>query len=198
VLEFQEQALAGEMARLERALMLVRKARAKLKAGNAFSVDDLATLTTETTMTTSMTHEDMKEIIQPLIAKHFPPDQVAEVSRRFAAQAKFGAERKALIEEGKDLMAKDDAVSPAALDWGRRWVALGSALHQGDAEFAIRAMHVWREAWANPNLAAKNPVGPKFHDFLPGVMLALLNKYVGEDAGAHAYMEKVGAPLPRQ
>src|SRR3954453_22409644 len=48
VLAMQNQALVQESRRIARALALIRKARAELKAGRTLSIDDLATLSKET------------------------------------------------------------------------------------------------------------------------------------------------------
>jgi len=64
VLELQERVLAREGDRLARALELVRAARARLRDGQTLSVDDLATLTTETTMTGKATLEDLRDVLE--------------------------------------------------------------------------------------------------------------------------------------
>ena len=51
---------------LSRALALVRAARAKLKAGQALSIDDLATLNQETVMTRIVGAKEMNQLFTPL------------------------------------------------------------------------------------------------------------------------------------
>ncbi len=63
VLALQEQVLAAEGARVEHALALVRAARNRLASGETLSIDDLATLTKETTMSTKPTPEEMKSYL---------------------------------------------------------------------------------------------------------------------------------------
>ena len=55
VLGLQDRALVQEGRRTARALALIRKARAKLKAGQTLSIDDLATLSKETSMPSKLT-----------------------------------------------------------------------------------------------------------------------------------------------
>lgn len=59
VLALQEQVLVQDSEQLVRALALVRAARAKLKAGQALSIDDLATLNQETVMTGILDAKEM-------------------------------------------------------------------------------------------------------------------------------------------
>lgn len=66
VLALQEEALATDVARLARALVLVRDARAKMAAGQTLSIDDLANLTKETVMTAQR-----KELFEQAFARHF-------------------------------------------------------------------------------------------------------------------------------
>lgn len=84
VLELQERVLAREGARLARALDLVRTARAKLRGGQSLSVEDLATLTMETTVTGKATLEDLRDVLEPITRR-----RRAEADRRAAD----GAER---------------------------------------------------------------------------------------------------------
>src|ERR1700712_159354 len=55
VLALQDQALGQDGKRGARGLALVRAARAKLKSGQVLSIDDLATLSKETSMTSKLT-----------------------------------------------------------------------------------------------------------------------------------------------
>src|SRR5437868_6044174 len=73
VLELQERLLAREGDRLARALELVRAARAKLAAGRALSIDDLATLTQETLMASNPNPQEINALCEPYTAKHFTP-----------------------------------------------------------------------------------------------------------------------------
>ncbi len=174
VLAFQEQALATDGERVRHALALVRAARAKLADGEALSVDDLATLTTETTMSTKMAKEDWQAVFEPLIEKHFPPEKLAETTKRYFDQGKVTAEWNALIADANQEMAKGDPASPAAMDIARRWSALVEQFTLGDAALAEGARKVWADAMADPVVAAKYtekfPVSPELFAFVGKAM----------------------------
>src|SRR6201999_152749 len=76
---------AGKHAR--EPVAAVRGARAKLAAGVALSIDDLATLTKETTMTGKATPQEMKAIFDPLAEKHFGAEERAALAQRSFDQA---------------------------------------------------------------------------------------------------------------
>ncbi len=167
VLALQEQVLSGESARVQHALDLVRKARARLAAGEALSIDDLATLTKETTMSTKPTQEEMKKLFDPHIAKHFSQAEIAETAKRPFDQEKIGQEWDSLIAEAKRLMAKgEDPGSPAALDLARRWRAAVQQFTQGDPDVERRVAAVWQDAMADPAAAPKLPLNPEIFAFV--------------------------------
>jgi hypothetical protein len=63
--------LGREASRVGHALSLIRAARARLAKGERLSVDDLANLTTETTMTGKVSPDELETIFKPLVDKHF-------------------------------------------------------------------------------------------------------------------------------
>ena len=75
ILAFQERVLVKDGERIARALSLLRKARTKLASGAALSIDDLATLTQETVMTTHPTLKELNEIMTPFNQKHLTPEE---------------------------------------------------------------------------------------------------------------------------
>jgi len=125
VLALQEQALVQEAKRVARGLTLVRAARAKLKSGQDLSIDDLATLSKETSMTSKLTRPTLfHPAFVPHQHKYFLPEELDAL----AAQDGFDQEEdiavwNGLIADLKSLTALDDPASPAALDLGRRWLA---------------------------------------------------------------------------
>src|SRR5262249_36540141 len=146
VLALQEQVLAAEGARVDHALSLVRAARARLAGGDALSIDDLATLTRETTMSTKPTQEEMKALFDPHVSKHFSPGESAETQAGDFDQEKVGREWDGLITEAKALMAGGaDPASPAASDLARRWKAQVELFTRGDAGVSKRVMAVWND-----------------------------------------------------
>jgi len=166
VLELQERVLAREGDRLARALELVRAARAKLRRGQSLSVDDLATLTTETAMTGKATLEDMRDVLEPITQRHYTAADRAALAARPYDQAEIGRQWMALIAEAKALMAAGDPASPAAQDLGRRWKALYEQFTGGDKAIQSKVDAVWRDAFADPAAAARLPVSQEMFAFM--------------------------------
>ena len=131
VLDLQERVLAREGARVAKALEIVRKARSRLAAGQALSIDDLATLTKETTMTRKASDEEMKAIFDPLAEKHFTAEENAKLRQRSFDQAEASKSWEALIEEAKALMTKGDPYSAAAHRSGAALAGTGTPVHAG-------------------------------------------------------------------
>jgi len=158
--------LARESSRVGRALQLVRAARAKVEAGEDLSIDDLTTLTQETTMTTKPSQDEMKAIFDPLIEKHFTPEEIKDRASIDYDQDKVAAEWDTLISEAKALMAKGDPASPAALDLARRWKAQVEKFTQSNPQADAKARAVWNDAMSNPQAAPKLPLNPEIFAFV--------------------------------
>ncbi len=169
VLGLQEQALAGDRARLDRALELVRTARRRLAQGEALSIDDLATLTKETTMTEKLSDAEMKAVFDPLAEKHFTNDELKTLeARNFGVDEQTEASNAwaKLIEECKALMAKGDPASPQAMDLADRWGAQLAKFTQGDPALHAKAGAMWKEAMADPATAPRLPMTPDMFVFI--------------------------------
>ncbi len=166
VLDLQERVLAREGMRVGRALQIVRAARARLAAGQALSIDDLATLTKETTMTNKANPEEMKAIFDPLVEKHFTAEERAAFGRHGFDQAEAGRDWAALMEEAGALAAKGDPTSPAAQDLARRWMAQVRLFTQGDPAVNRKVLGLWQEAMADPEAAPRLPLNPEIFAFV--------------------------------
>jgi len=166
VLDLQERVLARESVRLGHALDIVRRARARLASGEALSVDDLATLTKETTMTGKASDAEMKAIFDPLAEKHFTPEERAALQQRSFDQAEATRTWDALIAEAKALMAKGDPTSDAARDLARRWQAQVKLFTEGNPAMNQKVLGMWKEAMADPNAAPKLPLNPEIFAFV--------------------------------
>jgi DNA-binding transcriptional MerR regulator len=166
VLALQEQALAAENSRVSRALSLVQAARRKLAGGEDLSIDDLTTLTKETTMTTKPTPEEMKKLFDPHVAKHFSADEIAETAKRPFDPAAAQKGWDDLIAEAKALMAKGDPNSPAALDLAKRWHAMVDQFTRGNPDVEKRVKQVWNDAMADPKAAPQLPLNPEIFAFV--------------------------------
>jgi DNA-binding transcriptional MerR regulator len=166
VLDLQERVLAREGLRVAKALETVRKARAKLASGQTLTIDDLATLTRETTMTGKASDAEMKAIFDPLVEKHYTAGERAALERRSFDPDEAARAWQTLIEEARALMAKGDPYSAAATDLARRWQAQLHRFTQGDPELGRKAMGVWKEAMANPDAAPRLPLNPEIFAFM--------------------------------
>jgi len=173
VLAIQERALSEEGARVEHALALVRAARAKLAAGDALSIDDLTTLTKETTMNAKLSEGEWKEIFDPLIAKNYRPEDLARASGRHFNQDEVTRQWNTLFEDAKAAMAKGDPASSEAQDVARRWRALVDAFTGGDPKLEQGASNVWKDAFADPKAAPRLPVNAELFAFVGKAMAAL-------------------------
>lgn len=175
VLALQEQALARESSRVGRALELVRAARGRLEAGEDLSIDDLTTLTKETTMTTKARQDELKAIFDPLIEKHYTPEEIAERRTQTFDQDQVTREWDVLIAEANALMAKGDPASPEALALARRWKAQVEKFSQGSPQLDAKARAVWNDAMSDPKAAPKLPMNPEMFAFM-GKALAKLKE----------------------
>jgi MerR family transcriptional regulator, thiopeptide resistance regulator len=123
ILAVQERVLVEDSERIARALTLLRKARAKLASGAALSIDDLATLTQETVMTTHPTAQELGEALAPFKQKHLTSGDNAGLKEWSSGHPDLPDTGKALMEEATALMASGDATSAAAMDFARRFRA---------------------------------------------------------------------------
>jgi len=181
VLALQEQALVQEARRIARGLSLVRAARAKLKSGRDLSIDDLATLSKETSMTSKLTRPTLfHPAFVPHQHKYFLPEELDAL----AAQDGFDQEEdiavwNGLIADLKALTALDDPASPAALDLGRRWLAHTQTFTKGDEILTTKLRNMTKDAMADPVTAAQMPYGK---DHL--IFLGMIFQSMKEAAGA--------------
>jgi DNA-binding transcriptional MerR regulator len=166
VLAIQEQALKDEGNRLEHALALIRAARSRLAAGETLSIDDLTQLTKETTMSNKLDSEEWKAMFDPLIQKNYAPEDLAKASGRHFDQEEISKAWNTLFEDAKAVMAKGDPYSPEAMDVARRWSALVNQFTQGDPKLAEGSSKVWKDAFADPKIAPRLPVGADLFAFV--------------------------------
>jgi len=166
ILALQETVLGREASRVGHALNLIRSARARLAKGECLSVDDLANLTTETTMTAKAGPEELETIFKPLVEKHFTESELAEIGTRKAEPGQAEAVWDGLMAEAKPLMATGDPASPAALDLARRWKAMVDAFTGGDPAIAGKVKAVWTDAFADLAAAPKLPASPEMFAFI--------------------------------
>ncbi|HXZ68342.1 MAG TPA: MerR family transcriptional regulator, partial [Alphaproteobacteria bacterium] len=173
VLALQEQNLTARQAETHRALDLVRRARSRLSSGDALSVDDLTTLTRETTMNVQNIMEAMKAL-EPFERKYFTPAQFDQVRSNIGKELDGFAE--AWIEALTSLQAAmktGDEKSAEAIEAARRWRIIRMRFDGGDPDIRERNERMWREAFADPAIAQKVPLKPEHMAFIERATKAL-------------------------
>ena len=175
VLGLQDQALVQEGRRIARALALIRKARTKLKTGQTLSIDDLATLSKETSMPSKLTRPTLfHPAFVPHQHKYFRPEELdALASQEDFDQEKDIAEWEALIADLKLLTVKGDPASPAAQDLARRWLAQTESFTKGDQILTTKLRNMTKDAMADPVTAAQMPYSKNDLIFLGKIFEAL-------------------------
>jgi DNA-binding transcriptional MerR regulator len=154
VLAIQEQVLARDSEKLARALDLVRAARAKLKAGQALSIDDLATLTQETVMTRPSAKE-LGKTLKPFVDRHISPEEKAAMRAKIIDREQVAKDWDGLMAEWQTLVQTGDPTSPAAQDMARRWSAFIEQFSAIDAEAKSKEKSIWKDAMNDPAAAEK-------------------------------------------
>ncbi len=177
VLALQDQALVQESKRVAKGLALVRAARAKLKTGQALSIDDLATLSKETSMTSKLTRPTLfHPAFVPHQHKYFLPEELEAL----ASQEGFDQEQDIAVWEGliadlKVLTAAGDPASPASQDLARRWLAHTETFTKGDQILTTKLRNMTKDAMADPVTAAQMPY-TKEHLIFLGMIFARITE----------------------
>jgi DNA-binding transcriptional MerR regulator len=174
VLKLQEDALCGRRRQVEHALDLVAIARRRLAQGAILSLDDLTQLTRETTMTAKIDETAMKAIFDPLIEKHFTPEDMNKAkARKFDLIAENGFNQtqtqrawEDLVADAARLTAIGDPASPAAKDLLRRWNAEVEKFTGGDPALWAKSAAMWKDALSDPAATARMPFKPEIFAFL--------------------------------
>jgi DNA-binding transcriptional MerR regulator len=162
VLALQEQVLARDSEQLSRALALVRSARAKLKAGQALSIDDLATLNQETVMN-SPSIEETRALFDKTFAQHFTPQECEAIRKNRAAVMDDWMELKPQLLAA---MAAGDPTTPAARDVARRCRAISMKVTAVDGASPER-FRVFRDEIAkDPKISGMMAATPEMISFV--------------------------------
>lgn len=166
VLELQEQVLARDSEQLYRALTLVREARAKLRSGQALSIDDLADLTKETVMTTPRDVREMEALLNPFVERHLNQSDRAAIKASLDKPALDPKHWDSMIAEAYALMKTGDPTSPAAQDMARRWSSVREKTLAADPTIKAKGTAVWDDAMADPAVAAKMALNKEIFAFV--------------------------------
>lgn len=155
MLELQEQVLARDSEQLYRALTLVRAARAKLKAGQALSIDDLADLTKETVMTFPPDAKQMGMLLKPFAERHLSEDDKAAMRAKVVDRDQTVQDMNGLMAEAMALMKSGDPTSPASQELARRWHAMNEQFTPDNPDIKAKARAAWDEAMNDPATAGR-------------------------------------------
>jgi DNA-binding transcriptional MerR regulator len=168
LLALQEAALTSHRRRLDQALALVSAARAKLKAGDPLSIDDLTNLAKETAVSEPMTDPEWANIFVPLTRKYFNAADLKALDERKWSdnQADLTAAWNTLISDCRTLMAKGDSTSPEAMNLAGRWMEQVDKFTQGDPKLYAKSAAMWKEATTDPLTAPKLPINTEMFAFI--------------------------------
>ena len=158
VLALQEQALVLDGQRITRGLGLIRKARAQLKSGHALSIDDLATLSRETSMNKLNRPTLFHPALVPHQGKYFSPEEITALSSRhdFDYEQDYAA-WEGMIAELKVLAAAGDPATPAAANLALRWLARIELFAKGNPGLTDKLRNMVEDAFADPVTAGQMP-----------------------------------------
>ncbi|HEX4176922.1 MAG TPA: MerR family transcriptional regulator [Rhizomicrobium sp.] len=166
VLALQEQVLARDSEQLSRALVLVRAARAKLKASQALSIDDLATLNKETVMTRIVGAKEMNQLLTPFADRHFSPEEREALKQKVGDRDQVKRTVEELVAEGEAVMQAGDPTSPAAQDLARRFAAMAEQFIGGDPAIKAKTQAAWNDAMQDPAVTGRMALNLKIFAFL--------------------------------
>jgi DNA-binding transcriptional MerR regulator len=176
VLYLQEEALEEQRRKIERGLDLLARARRKLVAGTALTLDDVTSLTRETMLQRPAATRRLRERFDELLKLRLPEGgaQVLEdIYRNVKASGRSGAEMSAeldtLMIEARRLMAIGDPHSEAAKAMMRRWLRVmqNVALPEPPVREAFKGALL--EAMADPELADISPFDLQVVEFIQSV-----------------------------
>jgi DNA-binding transcriptional MerR regulator len=168
VLALQDQALLHQARRIARALALIQKARTTLKAGKTLSVDDLTTLSKETSMTSRLTRPTLfHPALVPHQHKFFSPEEIEAMSNRedFDYEADI-AVWDSMIAELKRLESEGNPAAPAAHALAERWLAQIELFSKGERGMIGKLRNMVNDAFADPVTAAQMPYSKQHLIFL--------------------------------
>ena len=158
VLALQDQALVQESRRITKALAMIRAARTKLRSGRNLSIDDLATLTNEASMSKLTRSTFFHPALVPHQHKYFRPEEIeALASGDDFDQERSIAEWEVLVADLKSVASAGNPASPAAQDLGRRWWAHTEAFTKGDQILTNKLRNMVKDAFADATTAAQMP-----------------------------------------
>jgi DNA-binding transcriptional MerR regulator len=163
LLALQETELAERKRRIDRALFLVRRARARMAQGKPLHISEIVDLIKET----SMSEPELTPEFQALLEKHYDPARLKAVHPAWGeADAACFTARKAQLAAETERLKHADPGSPEARDLVMRWRALMDDLTKGDAGLTASVNAIYQEGFARPELATHMPFSLEAKQFL--------------------------------
>jgi DNA-binding transcriptional MerR regulator len=172
LLGLQEQALTAQRAALDRALALIRSARARGDDGEVLDADRLAELVGGA----AAAQLRWGPQVQAIAERCFTPQQLKQLEARLpdaAGQAEANAAWDRIYADIDAFPADAAATSEPGLEIGRRAVALIGAVTRGDAAMLRAASSFWRSSLDDPQVSAGLPMRNRHWDFLAAAMAEL-------------------------
>lgn len=166
-LKLQEQALLAQRAKADEALAIVRRAQARVAAGEALDADALAELVRRVNAAKLKWTPQLEALadrtLKPRERRRLAANSTAELQVEWAD---FYVDLAALAAIG-------ETNSPAALAMGRRANALIARMTGGDASTLLATRNFWLDGLSRPELATDMPMTAAQWTFLGQVMAVI-------------------------
>jgi DNA-binding transcriptional MerR regulator len=164
-LMLHEAVLHRQRAEIEKAIGLVRDARARLTNGFSLSSDDLMDLTRRTTMTEAQ-KADLSAAYEAIAARHLSPEDNAVLAANGAQGMDQDGGWGALNAEAARLMETSTPASPEAMALAQRWMAKVFAATGGDPTLNRKVKVMAREVHEQPAFQTHAPRANAIMDFV--------------------------------
>ncbi len=164
-LALHETVLRGQLAGIEKAIGLVRNARARIADGFNLSSDDLMDLTRRTIMTDAHP-DDVSAAYEKIAARHLSPVDRAVLAANGAQGMDKDDGWGALNAEAARLMKTSTAASPEAMDLAQRWMAKVFAATGGDPALSRKVKAMAHEVHEQPAFQKHAPQANAIMDFI--------------------------------
>jgi hypothetical protein len=127
-------------------------------------------------MTAKIDQTAMKEVFDPLIERHFTPEDMAkakakkvDLMARGLDQAGITQAWEVLLADAARLTALGDPGSPEARDLLQRWNAQVAQFTGGDPALKAKSAAMWKDAMSDPAATMRLPFKPEMFAFLSDV-----------------------------
>lgn len=171
-LDMQEQALKAQALEVEAALSVIRRARARVGAGHALTVEDLADLVTRPRAGRLVWTPELSALADRVFTGA-QRERLNAHGRTAATARRFDADWAEIYAELGQMAGHADPASPAALALARRAIALINQMTGGDPKLWEATRQFWLEGLSDPALSGQLPIGRAEWDFLGAAMAVL-------------------------